>query len=378
MKRLVSIGLVVWLVTELMSVGHAEEIYTPEIIIQAKWGNGPGEFGIYTEAEPRGTPSDPIDSFRGPSALDVDKNGDIYIFDPVNWRVMVYDETSKYKSVINLEKDSKPGPYGFKGGRVGGYWWEYDFIKVDSKGNIYIAIDNGGSDGIRKFNKEGSLLKVYISKNDIEYAKKIWPKDKLEIVDVEIKDPMLMFPRRHLLLKLFPSEYYPITGYIDESPSLVISSNYNRSKKVVFFKFPKGWGMSDLPSRIRAKVLDSPKYKKEEKPAVVVVVNEDKGMERLAVIENKNAYYIHPWKEDIYANLYVMVWSRDSEKNVKNYIYKYNLNGNLVGTIERITPSNRDKPYPFISREGDIYQITYDFDKLEEGLKIIRWRTKSK
>lgn len=410
MKKVIVLSLLAMVLTfGIQEIGIAEEVYVPKTIIQAKWGNGPGEFGIYTTAKPRDTSDRPLDSFRGPDALDIDRNGNIYIFDPVNWRVLIYNESGKYKSAVSLEKDPDTGDYDFKGGYVGGYWWEYDFIKVDSEGNIYLATTDDiiRTDYLRKFNKEGKLIKVYLSKNAEERLKKLWSPEeyqqrhgqyfdelkktgKFEVIDSTIIDPLRAGRPNtnpeisHLFFKLFPSEYCPIDGQTEHSPSGLLSSDYKRNKKVVFYKI---LDMIDLLPLCTRSVYEEKRKELQElgykKVFYTLVVDAEKNLEKIVAIPaSEDSAFFHPWKEDVYGNLYLMTWVRDEKRSkerftiYKQFINKFNFKGNLIATIETSTPLTRDKPFPFISWKGDIYRIIWDNNKLEEGLKIIRWRKK--
>jgi hypothetical protein len=72
-----------------------KEQYVPKVIIEAKVGNGEGEFGIVSEI---------FTISRGPNAIAVDEKGNIYILDPVNTRVVKFDKEGKYLKAIYLEQ----------------------------------------------------------------------------------------------------------------------------------------------------------------------------------------------------------------------------------------------------------------------------------
>ena len=82
------------------SIIHAD-MYKSKIVIKAEWGSGANKFGIYKKAMQDG----PLGSIRGPVAMDVDKKGNIYFFDPVNWRVNIYANNGKYKGNIKSDDD---------------------------------------------------------------------------------------------------------------------------------------------------------------------------------------------------------------------------------------------------------------------------------
>lgn len=69
------------------------EEYVPKIIIQAKWGNGPGEFGLKTFGE-HGLPI-------MPNAMAVDRSQNIYILDPLNHRIQKFSKEGKFEKSIS-------------------------------------------------------------------------------------------------------------------------------------------------------------------------------------------------------------------------------------------------------------------------------------
>jgi hypothetical protein len=85
--------------------------YVPKVIIEGKWGRGPGEFGVaWTYAHdvtlpesPSGSMSEPI----YPGSLAVDSKGDIYILDTVNNRIQKFDKEGKY--LLSIEVESYAG-----------------------------------------------------------------------------------------------------------------------------------------------------------------------------------------------------------------------------------------------------------------------------
>ncbi len=139
------------------------EEYVPKVIIEGKWGSGPGEFGIHApKVITFGSVVIDVDR-KGSVSMDVDRKGDIFIYDPINWRVVVYNKDGKYKLSINIERDPKEviGNKGFKGGyaRVE-YEGGGDIIKVDSDENIYIQ--TGDVPYMQKFDKNEKLIIVYV------------------------------------------------------------------------------------------------------------------------------------------------------------------------------------------------------------------------
>ncbi|MEO0094765.1 MAG: hypothetical protein ABIL66_02590 [candidate division WOR-3 bacterium] len=120
------------------------EKYEKKVIIDAKWGNGPGEFGIIKEA-----------CGIAPNCYTIDKNGNIYIVDPVNARVQIFDTDGRYlREFQYTEKDS----------RSSHLTWESSDITVDENGTIYILfyIFVGSVSErrveVRKYNSKGELV----------------------------------------------------------------------------------------------------------------------------------------------------------------------------------------------------------------------------
>jgi len=71
------------------------EKYVPKVIIEAKWGDGPGEFGMDTLSDPPG----------GPGNLLVDEDENIFIYDCANGRIYKYDSQGLFIRELNVRKE---------------------------------------------------------------------------------------------------------------------------------------------------------------------------------------------------------------------------------------------------------------------------------
>ncbi len=88
-KRFILTALVLGVSVVLFSQVNPDSLperYVKKVIIDAKWGNGPGEFGIAKW-------SDPIE---GPGPITVDEEGNIYIADPGNFVIHKFDSSGKF------------------------------------------------------------------------------------------------------------------------------------------------------------------------------------------------------------------------------------------------------------------------------------------
>lgn len=74
------------------------EEYVPKVIIEGKWGTGPGEFGRQSD----------VDYDFKPESLAVDSKGNIYILDFVNNRIQKFSSEGKYLRSIKI--DGLKGP----------------------------------------------------------------------------------------------------------------------------------------------------------------------------------------------------------------------------------------------------------------------------
>jgi len=106
-----------------------------------------GEFGVLKEG-----------CGIAPNCYTIDKNGNIYIADPVNAGVQIFDATGKYlREFQYTEKNNRSSHLG---------WQPYD-IAVDANENIYILFYihvgtfPGQSVEIKKYDKLGSFVESY-------------------------------------------------------------------------------------------------------------------------------------------------------------------------------------------------------------------------
>jgi hypothetical protein len=117
-----------------------QQTYTPQVIINAPWGNKPGEFGLYDpyRSNPDAYDQGPI---MGPSTFTIAPNGDIYIVDTFNHRIQNFSKGGTFVSILPAH----------------GSGWAED-IAVDEKGNINLLFL--GPPQVWQSDPAGNLSKV--------------------------------------------------------------------------------------------------------------------------------------------------------------------------------------------------------------------------
>jgi hypothetical protein len=140
------------------------EKYISKNIIISRWGNKAGLFGVNKYQE-----ESDMNIYTGPCAIAIDKNDSIYIFDPVNKRINIYDNEGKYIRCIKI----KP----LEGFRYRESWGIK--MMVDDYG-IYILMPYASIcvTSILKYDKNGKLGKLYVDQRQFdiygnEYARDI-------------------------------------------------------------------------------------------------------------------------------------------------------------------------------------------------------------
>jgi len=129
-----------------------ENLYTKEVIIKARWGSGPGEFGL-----------EPLDeSYEWNTHIVLDNESNIYIADEKNLRINTFDKSDKFLRSIPIPEDLI---YTYGDTRTS----LVEGLGVDKNGNIYLAssstkaIISSGTQGevVLKIDKEGKRLEKY-------------------------------------------------------------------------------------------------------------------------------------------------------------------------------------------------------------------------
>jgi hypothetical protein len=147
------------------------EIYEPKVILQAKFGKGPGEFGGYIT--PTGEISD------GPKNFQIMESGDFCILDTYNGRLVYYDSNGKYLKTITLEIDYKLDTRD-----------SYVLFYFDKKGKIYLFQEYKYF--VDKFDSNGRLVNKFIVNRRTSHRKDLNEKLNKEF-QKDIKDKRSIF-----------------------------------------------------------------------------------------------------------------------------------------------------------------------------------------
>ncbi|MCK4420234.1 YARHG domain-containing protein [candidate division WOR-3 bacterium] len=134
--------------------GNTEEKYVKKVIIEAKWGSGPGEFALEPLPE----------SYEFTTCFTVGTNGNVYIVDPNNVKINVYSQNGNFLKNIPISDEFHTVYAGEKIASVAG-------IGVDSKGGIYLGIANGTSFGLSRdekvmvrIDRKGKIIEKFVFK----------------------------------------------------------------------------------------------------------------------------------------------------------------------------------------------------------------------
>lgn len=196
--------------TETVSADNVPiEEYVPQVIIEGKWGNEPGEFGVaWTYANDTSSPMSPSGSESMPiypSSLAVDGKGNIYVLDTINNRIQKFDAEGKFLKAIHIDAymgEEQPIWYGKvktedgmeildrveskdKSGRTIGvdkwfpFYWPITAqginIVIDSKDNLYYylkrSISGKETEEVWEFKGDKVVKKTSFSKKESLPAK---------------------------------------------------------------------------------------------------------------------------------------------------------------------------------------------------------------
>jgi hypothetical protein len=125
------------------------ESYTKKVLIEAKWGNELGEFQL-----------DPMNETQTwTTYLALDGQGNIYIADPNNYRINIFNQSGSYINTLVLAEsdviEKNKLPLEDRGSLIQG-------IGVNSKDHIFVALSAfGNNTTVLEFDKNGNKIDKY-------------------------------------------------------------------------------------------------------------------------------------------------------------------------------------------------------------------------
>lgn len=346
--------------TSCISKQKNQQKYEAKVIIHLQWGTKKGEFGY---ANPDYFKGDIIHLLGG---IGISPDGNIYIGDSSNKRVLVYDENGKFLKQIEVELEN------------------FVFLAVDKNSNLYVSYSFLSSPPENKhftyiYNNEGKLIRKlpYCARADQDTWNNITgirfhPKEKWNLFLYDYDTDTLTNieeTRTDEKGQRYITEYF---DYLDkEGNYYVVSGGYKISKIEYSKKNPYGEYYIYEPLHIE-------KFSK------------NKQFMKKIVFSSKNDKYLpvqHIIGIDMFNNTYLLGISKDNiEKLAEDYrkvdrkcdtIIKIGPDGNIVSTINLI----ERYPYEYrflVDRKGNIYHTNIRGkpgrdDLLLRGFKVIKY-----
>ncbi|MBU2527804.1 hypothetical protein KKF70_00255 [bacterium] len=340
--------------------------YTEKTIIKGEWGNLKTQFGFYRQPSGYDYPD------MGPNAIAVGKNGDIYILDPVNDRIVIYNDKGGYKSTVSIAALKRYKTYD--------PWLNY--LAVDLSGYIYILtkhLDFVNDSVVVKINRKGEIVHQYTttlklkesfnskSKKYAEELKIIEKQPNMEIVSEEVGNFMGFF---------IDSKD---DVYIQAEDAHLINISKTKSHKIYIKGGKPAKNLKHL--FIRKPLTPIKKYLPKKPQAIANLVLKDENGKVLKNIdldlikkqlpEGVQIFDVRYENEDIFGNIYFLALIENQSDRC--FIIKYDKNWEISAIIKIKDISS----YPFaISGAGNIYQLIWDSKKLKDGVKILSWQEK--
>lgn len=309
-----------------------KEQYVQKVIIDAKWGKGPGEFGLMEE-----------EGRWGPESLAIDNQGNIYMLDSINKRIQKFNKEGKYMASINLDPHIR--------------FRCPDDLCIDQVGNLYVLRKGFPGGIVRQYTQKGELVREYPISNEIG---QVWNIN------------------------------------VDESGNLFVEGleGYVRTKKGAFRKVYQ-LGTKDkahdptqqLKNAKRGIPCEGGEYRYEigkrevgkRKYLSLIKILDRKGKLKREIVVKRPAFWSIPTTflgvdqtGHIYIEVQTFIGSFKKE-DLGFEVHKYDKRGNLLAKIEMpyayITARAPYRPIA-IDKFGNVYQLQL----LEAGVSVIKWK----
>lgn len=337
--------------------------FMEESVVVGKWGAGDKEFGFNKRADGPDV---------GPNAITTDKAENIYVLDPVNKRIVVYAKTGKYSNSIPLQLLKKYQIYNSLG----------NSLAVDSSGSIFLFTQNRDfydDSVVVKIDQQGKLLRQYASVSPLkdkfgsaspkfhEHFNKIKNAPGMSVLPetvgklikpvVDIKGNVYALAEQGILIPLSQET----TVKMRSRPGHPMENNENyfvRDPETPLTKYHK-----EKPAPIKRLLIKSVKGE-----TVAVINSEDikKYLPSGATIDD-----IQYKGSDGAGNMYFLIFAEGA--GTRCFIVRFASDWHPTA----LTAIRDISSYPFvISHDGNVFQLVWDSDKLNDGVRILKWMAK--
>lgn len=322
--------------TTIVDTEQELEEYVPKIIIKAKWGTKPGEFGI----PPKDTPK----RYYGPSAITVDSNGNIYVLDRWNQRIQEFTQNGKFKREIKIKTNLSKGEY---------FWFHERGVAIDKDGYIFCMFSIGKGIGtivdkrLQKFSPSGKLIKEISCPGEWHLETTPWGEVYLFVFTSDRCFRFISFEEDKI--KFWGEGKIGNNGY-----RFLSWDFYCGPKEALTIIDPKG----------NKKEMEIPlaEVKLKEKFKDYKLIK----LECLNVDKLNNFYVGAYYRKDYYIKI---------EERYNIVISKCNLKGKIIAQVHLPLRAEWSDPIINIDGQGNIYEMRW---KKESGVKIIRWEINKK
>ncbi len=291
---------------------QSEEIhkYTKKVLIDTKWGDKPGEFGMNIYNSP---PS-------GPGNLVID-NDNLYIYDYANNRVYKYDSIGILQRVLQSKIDDDEGNAEKK-----------EIINFTVKDDTLYGVVFPVSEGI----------------------------EEIAIINTETGEKIG-------IAEVCFWESYPILNVEKNNERIVLTRGREKRYKLEV-NYEQGYMFLKTPE-ISSK--DFGEFKKKDKKKGYLYVRRQKFI--ISNAKGGSIYNAEKLAEDKDENIYIIVWSSNplGSPSPRNFVqvYKFSNEGRKLATVD-LPLGGVSGIDPKISEKGDIYYLYATGEIIEKDWKI--------
>ena len=342
-----------------------KEKYVEQVIKKFTWGNGEGELGLEKKVFMRSETGEITNYYYlGPSAICLDEKENIYILDPANKCIQLFDNNGKFISRINLELselDEIDQPL----------FQVIPQMKVDNAENIYINTDYTSMlPVILKINKKGKIVNRYVSLSKLNTNKysRIKKKNFLQkdnTVDISAigLNSININKGVHEEIILYSDNEYVNLSNENISRNMNQENILDRTLIKSYAKLNEINDISEIKNENSNIMADKLPIKIKKQFKIPEEIKRKYGC----------LFYVYHLNEDIKHNKYFeLIFRKDSK--IKRIIFKYDCTWEIKCIFEIPIVSQGIYEVPFIiGNSGNIYQLIWDDKKLDERATLIKW-----